>query len=227
MPAQGSASGSGSRGLRHDLVSTFKAAFRLDVTSEVLSEIRDRLVTLRAGLQVSGDPEERRTFVDSTLGSIRQLVDMADFGPVEWPDVPPREVEPGEVLSPLEASLAATHETQISIPDLDNASSTAEDPTAAGERDAEDQTAFVDRAISQIDAARRQVSDVRSQMGERAANAIGGHMRASSPDRPRYHDSELAEASARAMRERFASDPAAAVRAMGQLDPEAVLTLVA
>lgn len=225
-PVKNGASGQSAGSLRHDLVSTFKAAFRLDVTNDVLSEIRDRLVTLRAGLQISSDSAERDAFVDSTMGSIRQLVDMADFGPVEWPDVPPREVGPDDQLSPLEAQLAQTFERDVLVPELQLQGSSS--PGGAGSSaGAQEPAEVVDRAINEIDAARRQVRDVRSEMGSRVADVIGGHMRTSSPERPRFQDRELAEASARAMRDRFASDPQAAMRAMGQLDAEAVLTLVA
>lgn len=219
--------------LRRDLVSTFKAAFRLDVTGDVLSEIRDRLVTLRAGLQVSTDGEERRAFVKSTLGSISQLVDMTELGPVEWPDVPPRNREPGEVLSPLEQSLAQTLETQVAIPELgsrDIPQLSSEELRAAATdalAEAEEPTVLVDRAISKIDAARRQLNEARSEVGARAADFVDGQMRASGEDRPRFFDAELAEAAARSMRDRFTADPESAVRAMGKLDPESVLTLVA
>lgn len=222
----GSARGK-SEGIRRQLVSTFKAAFRLDVTSEVLSEIRDRLVTLRAGLQVASDGAEKEAFVESTLGSITQLVDMADFGPAEWPDVPPREPEPGEVLSPLEASLLETVSPELLLPELPSADDASADASRGERENPASVAAFVDRAISDIDAASRRIHDVRGEVGMKAASLVSGRLRSEAGRPTEYVDPELAEASARAMRDRFTSDPDAAVRAIGELDPEAVLALIA
>ncbi|NJK89802.1 MAG: hypothetical protein HC923_10670 [Myxococcales bacterium] len=121
---------------REGAPSTFKAAFQLDVTNEVLSEIRDRLVTLRAGLSLSQDESEQRQFVESTLKSIRRVVDMTDFrGPVQWPDVPPREYDPDAVLSPLAQTLAKALEPNLAEPPEVGMANDEEDESGGGSRD--------------------------------------------------------------------------------------------
>jgi len=182
------------------------------------------LVTLRAGLQVATGSPEKKAFIDSTMGSIHQLVDMAEFGPVEWPDVPPRERDPEEVLSPLAQSLAESVRTEVLVPDLTSRAQTV-DLEAEGD-DAAAPAVFVDRAISEIDAARDRVRDARGEVGARATDLVVEHMKRGDGPGARYFDADLAEAAARSMRDRFSSDPDGAVRAMGELDPRAVLSLI-
>ncbi|MGF1511694.1 MAG: hypothetical protein ACFB9M_19535 [Myxococcota bacterium] len=86
-------------------------------TREILSEVRDRLITLRGSFDsgIAG----RSDFATATARSIDHVVALSRFrGPVEWPEVPPRDPAPGEVLLPLESRLLESLDPSLYLPDM-------------------------------------------------------------------------------------------------------------
>jgi len=83
-------------------------------TGQVLDDMRARLdVALQSGKQ---------DFMADTMDSVHRVAEMTRLSdPVDWPDVPPRELEPGEILLPLRRQLAESLRSKLYQPDLEQA----------------------------------------------------------------------------------------------------------
>lgn len=84
-------------------------------------------------------------FTRDTVGSVQRVAEMTRLSdPVQWPDVPPREIEAGEVLLPLRERLAESLRTDLYQLDLEEA-----DPEAM--------SASIDDARRRLDAVSKEM----------------------------------------------------------------------
>lgn len=86
----------------------------LNFAGQVLEDMGTRMeVALQTG---------QEGFTKDTMGSVQRVAEMTRLSePVEWPDVPPREIEAGEVLLPLRRQLAESLRSRLYQPDLEEA----------------------------------------------------------------------------------------------------------
>ena len=91
-----------------------RLAGAMGFTGQVLDDMRARLdVALQSGKQ---------DFMADTMDSVHRVAEMTRLSdPVDWPDVPPRELEPGEILLPLRRQLAESLRSKLYQPDLEQA----------------------------------------------------------------------------------------------------------
>lgn len=168
---------------------------------------RDVLTDLRSRLQTGGGAGD--AFVEKTLQSVRRVVEMTGFeGPVQWPDAPPKDPAPGEVLLPLRQSLADALDGQLYMPNVsaeEGAEPVAEVARIAGE---------VERGLERLGGVESRVLDA---IDETVREAFGV------PDR--MTDAEMEQAT-REVRGLLAEDPASAVAVAANVSADDVAALV-
>jgi len=169
-----------------------RLASAMGFTGQVLDDMRARL---DVALQ-SGQP----SFTAETMDSVQRVAEMTRLtDPVQWPDVPPRELEAGEVLLPLRRQLAESLRAKLYQPDLEQ-----QDPVSL---------------VASVEDARQRLEGVSREMAQDVESVVRGMFRAE----PIEAD---AEALRKEVREVMASDPQGAVKEAAGLRAEDVLGLV-
>jgi hypothetical protein len=173
-------------------------------TEEVLVEVRDRLGTLQSSLALEPEATE---FAEATLRSIQRVLEMSGFeGPIQWPDVPPRESSPGEVLLPLESRLVEDLAAEAYLP-------TVSDQVLADVQ-GEEAGAAVEALSADVERRLEDLGRAKQRVAAGVLDVVRGAFGAPAP-----LDDERALATADALRD--APGGAAAT-----LEPERVLALV-
>ncbi|NJK89801.1 MAG: hypothetical protein HC923_10665 [Myxococcales bacterium] len=85
----------------------------------------------------------------------------------------------------------------------------------------------MERAIGEVETARDRTSEARNLLGSEAVRSLDARLGEGGQRGIQFANPNAAEDTARLVRDRLVQDPERAIEAMGELDSEAVLSLIA